>query len=216
MTTVSASEGLPLPLSRPVYPVRLEIDRPERQSRLTNFPLGIGQLIRYVLFIPHLVILYYLGILAALLSFYATFAILFSGRYPRGMYDLVVGYMRWNANVTGYLYSVYDRYPPFSTEQQGYPATLTIDYPEGQSRLLNFPLLELLLRPLLLVPHAIVLFFLVVAVFIVIFIARFAILFTGAFPAGMHRFVVGVTRWSVRVQAYQFNLTDRYPPFSLS
>jgi hypothetical protein len=67
----------------------------------------------------------------------------------------------------------------------------------------------------LLIPHLIVLIFLGLVVFLVIFIAKFAILFTGSFPAGLYAFAVGVTRWSTRINAYNYGLTDRYPPFSL-
>ena len=198
------------------YPVRLEIERPESQSRLTNLPLFIGLIIRFFLVIPHLLILSAFSLLAGLLYFIATFGILFTRSYPRGMYDLVVSYMRWNANMNAYLSSLYDKYPPFNTEAaSGYPLLFEVDYPEQSSRLLNFPLFGLLIRYILLIPHFIVLFFLGLVSYIVIFIARFAILFSGSFPAGLHTFVVGVTRWNTRISAYTYGLTDRYPPFSL-
>jgi len=199
------------------YPLRFTIERPASQSRLTNFPLWIGDLIRIILLIPHLIILYFFQLLAELIYFIATFAILFTGRYPEGMRELFVGYLRWTANVYVYLGHLYDKYPPFSTDsQQGYPLSLEVDRTETLSRILNFPLLGLIIKVILTIPHLIVLLFLFLAAFIVIFIATFAILFTGSFPEGMHRFVVGVGRWYLRVQAYQFALTDKYPPFSMN
>jgi hypothetical protein len=66
----------------------------------------------------------------------------------------------------------------------------------------------------LLIPHFVVLFFMYIALLVVVFIARFAILFTGTFPAGMHRFIVGVLRWSQRTTVYLSSMTDKYPPFS--
>lgn len=207
MTTMPAPEA---------YPVRLTVQRPDAQSRLTNFPLFIGTFIRFILAIPHLAILYFFQILADVVYLIATVAILFSGRYPEGLLRLHVGYLRWGANVYGYLGHLYDAYPPFSTSPQEYPLQLEVDSPPSSSRLLNFPILGLIIKFVLTIPHLIVLAFLMLIVYIVIFIAQFAILFSGSFPAGMHSFVVGVSRWYVRVYAYQYAVTDRYPPFSLS
>jgi hypothetical protein len=213
MTTEVGTATIPPPAG---YPVRLTIQRPERQSRLTNFPLGVGAVIRWILLIPHFIILFFLEIAAGLLYFIATFAILFTGRYPMGMYNFVAGYLRWTANVNAYSSSLYDAYPPFSTDAQaGYPLAFVVEYPDRSSRLLNLPLFGYMIRFVLLIPHIVVLFFLGIAVFVVIFIAQFAILIGGSFPAGMHRFVTGVTQWSTRITAYTLGLTDRYPPFSL-
>jgi hypothetical protein len=198
------------------YPVRLEVTRPESQSRLTNFPLFIGTFIRGILVIPHAIILYFLELIAALLYFIASFAILFSGVYPRGMYNFVAGYMRWYGNYTGYLFHLYDTYPPFSSDPRDYPLSFDVEYPEASSKLLNLPLLYFIFRFVLLIPHIVVVALLSLAAFVVIFIAQFAILFSGAFPVGMHGFVVGVIRWTMRINSYFLGLTDRYPPFSLS
>jgi len=199
------------------YPIRLEVRRDATQSRLTNFPLGVGMAIRSILLIPHFIILYFLQIVANIVYFIACFAILFSGRYPRGLFNFYIGYMRWNANMTGYLVSAYDKYPPFSMDvQPGFPVTLEVDYPENLNKILNFPLfIGYFIKLILLIPHLIVLVFLVLVAAIVLFIAQFAILFTGSFPEGMHGFMVGVGRWSTRVTAYTVALTDKYPPFSL-
>lgn len=197
------------------YPIRLDVQRSDSQSRLTNFPLGIGTIIRVILLIPHLIILYFLQIVAQILYFIATFAILFTGSYPRGMFNFYVGYLRWNANVYGYFLHLYDAYPPFSMEQQPYALTLSVDYPERLSRFLNFPLfIGAFIKTVLSIPHIIILAFLIFAAVVVVFIVLFAVLFTGAFPAGMHSFVVGVYRWLTRVNAYIYGLTDAYPPFS--
>jgi hypothetical protein len=198
------------------YPTRFDVERPPSQSRLTNFPLGIGFLIRSILLIPQFIVVYLVSIVAAILYFVATFAILFTGKYPEGMYNFVANYVRWNANVSGYLLSLYDKYPPFSGSQQAdYPLKFSVPYPATSSRLLNFPLfIGLMIRAVLLIPHFIIIYFLALAEFVVVFIAQFAILFTGSFPAGMHGFAVGVSRWSTRLSAYMFGLSDRYPPFS--
>jgi len=201
----------------PDYPVRFDVARPASQSRLTNFPLGIGFFIRAILLIPHFIVLYFLQLVATLIYFIATFAILFTGKYPEGMFNFFVGYMRWSANIYGYLLSLLDRYPPFSLDEQlDYPLTFQVADPERSSRLLNFPLfIGLAVKFILLIPHLIIIWFLYLAAVIVVFVAQFAILFTGSFPEGMHGFIVGVGRWYNRITAYAFGLTDKYPPFSL-
>lgn len=197
------------------YPVRYDIARDASQSRLTNFPLGIGTLIRSILLIPHFIILYFLGIVAYIIYFIAKFAILFTGTYPAGMYNFVAMYVRWNARASAYLLSLFDKYPPFTgDEDAASPFSFTLVYPATSSRLLNFPFLGLVIRAILLIPHFVILFFLGIAMVTVVFIAQFAILFSGAFPEGMHSFCVGVARWSTRITAYMFGLTDAYPPFS--
>jgi hypothetical protein len=192
----------------------LEIPRPEQQSRLTNFSIGIGLVIRYLLLIPHLVILWFLTLAAGVVGFIADFAILFTGNYPRGLFDFVLGVQRWTVNVAAYLFSLRDEYPPFSMDAGQYPVTYSVEYPASLNRILNFPFLRLYIKMLLLIPHLIVLLFLYTAVFVVVLIARFAILFTGSFPEGMHSFSTGVLRWSQRTTVYLASMTDQYPPFS--
>lgn len=199
----------------PDYPGSYEVQRDPKQSRLTNFPLGIGMLIRAILLIPQFIVLMFVAIVAFILYFIATFAILFSGKYPEGFYNFIANFVRWNANVSGYMLSLYDKYPPFSGEQlPDYPLRFAVQYPAQSSRLLNLPFIGYMLRALLLIPHLIIVYFLGLAQYVVVFIAQFAILFTGSFPEGMHGFAVGVSRWSTRTSAYLFGLTDKYPPFS--
>ena len=156
--------------------------------------------------------------MANIVYFIATFAILFTRRYPAGLFNFYVGYMRWNANMIGYLVHVYDKYPPFSMDAQSdYPLSLSIDSPPELNRILNFPLfIGYFIKTVLLIPHLIILVFLILTAMVVLFIAQFAILFTGSFPEGMHRFMIGVGRWSTRVTAYSVALTDKYPPFSMN
>lgn len=199
------------------YGVSLDVVRSDSQSRITNFPLFIGTFIRVILLIPHLVVMYFLGIVAAVLYFIATFAILFTGRYPEGMYRFIAGVLTWNANVGTYLFHLHDAYPPFAfTADADYPVRIAIAQPDRSSRILNFPLfIGMTIRVILLIPHLIVMYFLQLVLWVVLFIAQFAILFGGSFPAGMHRFATGVMRWAFRINAYVYGLTDRYPPFSM-
>lgn len=187
----------------PGYPLRFSVEYPERLSRLLIF-------VKWLLAIPHFIVLYLLALIAYLFVFIAFFAILFTKKYPKGLFDFVVGYYRWNANVGAYTELLRDEYPPFSWEGGRYPVTLEVDYPEEMSRWL--PLVKWLLA----IPHYIALFFVGLIALLLLIIAFFAILFTGRFPRGMFDFIVGAARWNYRVTAYAgLLLTDAYPPFSL-
>jgi hypothetical protein len=185
------------------YPLRFDVEYPEELSRWLIF-------VKLLLAIPHFMILWALGIAAGVMGFIAFFAILFTKRYPRGLFDFVVNVNRWSANVDAYTGLLRDEYPPFSWEPGQYAVTYEVDYPEKLNRWL--PLVKWWL---LAIPHYIVLFFLGIAAFVVYIIAWFAILFTKRFPRGLFDFTVGVTRWQYRVNAYAGLLRDEYPPFSL-
>jgi len=184
------------------YPLRFDVQYPERLSRLLIF-------VKWLLAIPHLIVVYLLGIVSSLFMLIAFFAILFTRRYPRGLFDFVVGVNRWSANLTAYVGLLRDEYPPFSWEAGTYPVTYEVDYPEQLSRWLIF------VKWLLIIPHVIVLYLLIIVALVVWTVGWFAILFTGCFPRGMFDFVVGVLRWNYRVNAYTGLLRDEYPPFSL-
>jgi hypothetical protein len=137
--------------------------------------------------------------------------ILFTGRYPAGMFNFSAGVFRWSVRVNAYTYLLTGRYPPFSLEQDaGYPIRVSVaPETEGRNRLTTF------FRIILVIPHVIVLMFLGIAAVIVLIIAWIAALITASVPAGLHSFLAGVTRWQARVNGYALLLTDRYPPFSL-
>ena len=191
------------------YPLRFDVEYPERLSRLLN---NIPYL-KMILVIPHLIALLVMSILAGVINFFAWWAILFTGKYPRGLFDFYVNVLRWGLNVNVYETMMRDEYPAFSGEDGRYRAvTYTVDYPERLSRLLNnIPYLKVIL----LIPHFIVLIFLAIGWLVVNFIVWWAILFTGTYPRGLFDYSVGVFRWSARVNAYAAMLTDSYPPFSL-
>jgi hypothetical protein len=211
------------------YAARLDIDYPERLDRVTTF-------FRLIWAVPALIILSLLsaaasetvtvitetgetvskvtrsgaGITGGL--FVATMLmILFRVRYPRWWFDFARELTRLGARVGAYLALLTDRYPSTVEEQSVH---LDIDYPDVEQDLNRWlPLVKWLLA----IPHYIVLAVLFVLAIVAVVIAWFVILFTGRYPRGLFDFVVGVGRWSLRVQAYAFLLiTDRYPPFSLN
>jgi hypothetical protein len=188
----------------PDYPVRFDVEYPERLSRWKIF-------VKWLLAIPHFIIVALLITVAGVLEFIAFFAVLFTKRWPRGLFDFTVQIYRWTGNVYAYgVLLLRDEYPPFSGDAGQYPVTFEVDYDEDLSRWMIF------VKWLLVIPHLIVLAFVGLAAYVAVVIAFFAILFTGRYPRGLFDFVVGTVRWYFRTQAYAFwFMTDRYPPFSL-
>jgi hypothetical protein len=127
----------------------------------------------------------------------------------------VAGTLRWSLNVNAYASNLFDDYPPMDMDQRpDRPLQLSIEFPQNPSRWMNLPFFPIKL--ILVIPNLIVLYVLAIIAIVLVFIAQIAILFSGSFPAGLHAFVVGVTRWSARVAAYLAGFTDKYPPFSMS
>jgi hypothetical protein len=187
----------------PAYPVTFEVDYPEKLSRWLIF-------VKWLLAFPHFLILGVFGCLVELTTFISWFAILFTARYPRALFDLAVVYFRWNARVTAYVTLLRDEYPPFGGGNPEYPVRFDVEYPEKLSRLLIF------VKWLLAIPHFVILALLSVVGLVVYVIAWFAILFTGRVPRSLFDFLVGIGRWSARVNIYVYLMRDEYPPFSLS
>jgi hypothetical protein len=137
--------------------------------------------------------------------------LLFRQKYPRWWFDWNVALIKFSTRVTAYIDLLTDEYPSTDEDQVVH---IEIPYPDAKQDLNRW---KPLVKWLLAFPHYIVLIFLGIAAIVSIVIAWFAILFTGRYPKGLFDFVVGVSRWSLRVVAYAFLLTtDRYPPFALS
>ena len=130
--------------------------------------------------------------------------------YPRWWFDFALELTRFTTRIVAYLALLTDKYPSTVEHQT---VTLDLDYPDVKQDLSRgLPLVKWFLA----IPHYFVLFFLGIGAVVSVVLAWFAVLFTGRYPRGLFDYVVGVTRWGLRVEAYAFLLiTDRYPPFSL-
>ncbi|SBT93424.1 protein of unknown function [Streptomyces sp. DI166] len=199
-------------------------ERPVRLTAVLDTPLSRWLwLVKWLLALPHLVVLVFLWIGLVLVSVVAFFAILFTGRYPRPLFDYTVGVLRWSWRVGYYAYGALgtDRYPPFTlADDPDYPTRFDVAYPERLSRGL-----VLVKWWLLAIPH-----YMVVAILeggsrlawfstgligLLTLFAGVALAATGRYPRGIFDLVVGLNRWVLRVAAYATLLTDVYPPFRL-
>jgi hypothetical protein len=209
-----------------VYPLQIEGELDRHLSRWL-------WLVKWLLVIPHVIVLVFLWIAFIALWLVALVAILFTGRYPRAIFDFNVGVLRWSWRVGFYSYSALgtDRYPPFTlADVPDYPARLDVEYPQELSRGL-----ALVKWWLLALPH-----YLIVGVFaggawagvnaasdsgawtsgggligLLVCIAGIVLLFTGRYPQAIFDFLMGMNRWVYRVAAYAALMTDTYPPFRL-
>ncbi|MCP3934666.1 MAG: DUF4389 domain-containing protein [Actinomycetia bacterium] len=219
--------GTPAPAVAGVHPVRFTVKLEPGLSRWM-------WLVKWILAIPHIVVLVLLWIAFGVLTFFAAVAILFTGRYPKGIFDFNVGVLRWSWRVAHYASTGgigSDRYPPFTLEPTPDDAvTLDITYPERLSR----PLV--LVKWLLAIPHLLIVGLLNGTSWtwwpddwgrfgfdfggggmlgLLTLAAGVVLLFTNTYPKGLYDFIVGLNRWTVRTVAYVALMTDEYPPFRL-
>lgn len=210
-----------------VYPVRVDARLDPHLSRWL-------WLVKWILAIPHYVVLLFLWIAFVFVSIGAFFAVLFTGVYPPGLFRFNVGVLRWSWRVAYYTYGGLgtDVYPPFTLDDvPSYPAHFDVKYPDHLSRGL-----VLVKWWLLAIPHYLVVGLLaggagwtvshaengkttwstsIGLITILVLIAAFALAFTGSYPRGLFDFVLGCNRWVLRVVAYAALMTDEYPPFRL-
>ncbi|HXZ30557.1 MAG TPA: DUF4389 domain-containing protein [Dehalococcoidia bacterium] len=204
----------------PAFPAALTIDYPDRPlNRLTTF-------FRIFTVIPIAIILALVNTgnfhgsalhgwswlygAGGILFLATLLMILFRQKYPRWWFDWNIALVKFSTRVGAYVGLLTDAYPSTDEEQSVHIEIPYPDVPKDLNRWL--PLVKWFLA----IPHYIVLVFLGIAAIVCVVIAWFAILFTGRYPRGLFDFVVGVSRWGLRVAAYAFLLTtDRYPLFSL-
>jgi hypothetical protein len=185
----------------PLYPARLDIGYPATLNRWLP-------LVKWLLLLPHYVALAFVGFGAVFVAIFAFFAILVTGRWPRGAFDYMAGTFRWAFRVSAYFHLMTDAYPPFSlADDPRYPIRLSIEYPERTARW------RPLVQWLLLIPYLWIAGLLYWLTGLLTVFAFFTILFTKQIPRGLFELMVPGLRWSLRGNAYGYFLTARYPPF---
>jgi hypothetical protein len=184
------------------YPVTFEADYVEQRSRLTTF-------FRWLLVIPHAIVLAFYAIAAGVVVIIAWFALVFTGRWPRGMYDFVAGFFRYGTAVHGYFYLLTDEYPPFGSDVDSYPVRLNIAPPQEQ-----YSRLKVLFRIILAIPPYIIAYAMNIVMQVGAFLAWFAIVALGRQPKGLQDMIVLGMSYQQRAYAYMALLSEDWPPFT--
>ena len=196
------------------YPISVRIDRDQRVNRLWGVPF-LGIFVRWLVLIPHFVVLAMFGWAVVLLMLITWIPVLMTGRFPGWGYDLVGGYYRWWIRVTAYLLMMVGPYPPFSTKP-GYPVDVDFDRSTQLNHLWGIPLFGVLVRAFLVLPHAVVLWVIGIAVSLIVFFSWIPILLFGRYPQLGYDVVGGYLRWSTRASCWVLMMAGPYPPFRLS
>jgi hypothetical protein len=164
------------------------------------------------MFIPHMICLAFLGMISGLLRLVTFFAILFTGKFPKGIFDYQVKFFRWYLRLIIRLHNLSDGYPAFGFEGQddhfAFDIPYVEEYPKGKSALVFF------FGGIMLIPHIFCLYGLMLGAIFVGIAAWFTVLFTGKYPPNMHNYMVKMLRWMFRIIMYLFFMNQEYPPFS--
>jgi hypothetical protein len=194
------------------YPIVYGATRSLSSNRFWAIPI-IGVLVKLIILIPHLIILYVLGVVVGITQLVIWIWVLFGGRYPDWAFGLNAGYVRWIMRVQAYIYGLTDAYPAFSMNA---PGDIQIERPESSSRFWAIPIIGILVKYIILIPHLIVLYALSIAVSACQLVIWIWVLFGGVYPGWAFTLVAGTLTWTARVYGYGLGLTDRYPPFSFT
>jgi hypothetical protein len=189
-------------MSSNVFPLTYEIQRQEEYSRFLP-------LVKWLLVIPNVFVLAFVLIGAFFALIGAFFAVLFTGRFPRGIFDFLVGVGRWMARAGAYVCLLTDKYPPFTTAAQP-DDTVVYDlaYPEqGVDRW------RPLVHWILIFPYHLIAAVLGYLVGLVALISLFTILFTKKIPQGLFDLALNGIRWQARANVYGAFMVTKYPPF---
>jgi hypothetical protein len=185
------------------HPARFEADFVEHRSRLTTF-------FRWLLVLPHAIVLWLWSIAAAVAVIAAWFALVLTERYPRSLYDFVAGFVRYMTYVSGYVNLLTDRYPPFTGDSDArYPVRLLIGPPLERYSRLKAGLRIVLAIPVLLIAYA-----MQVVAQVGAFLAWFAIVALGRQPAGLQNMIALGLSYQERAYAYVLLLDEGWPPFT--
>lgn len=184
-------------VDEPEFLPQLDIDAKERQSRLTV-------LVRFILAIPHFIVLWVLGIVTFFVAIIAWFAALFTGRLPEGLATWLTGYVAWRTRVSVYMYLLDDAYPPFAFEAPGHSVRIEVR-PGPLNRLAVF------FRFILVIPAAIIAGIVGAGWGVCAFVFWLIVLIMGRVPAPIFTSTAAVARYQMRESAYWLMLTSAYP-----
>lgn len=174
----------------------------EGRSRLITF-------FRMIVVIPWQIVAFFYGIAALIGVVIAWFAILFTAKYPPGLYDFVAGFVRFNARINSFYYLLTDEWPPFNGEpDDAYPVRVGVQPPARE-----YSRLKTLFRLIVGIPVYLLLYVMGIIAGVVAFLAWFALVFSARLPDGFYKPIRAAMAFQAKANAYFFLLTEDYPPF---
>ncbi len=201
------------PLAPDAYPVNVSYDREARINRLWGIPV-IGQMVRAILLIPHILVMMLVAIVASIQILLAWIPVLLLGRFPGWGYRWIGGLLGYSLRVSAYALLMTSKYPPFSLSGEDHPVSVRFDEGVRINRLWGIPVIGQMVRAILLIPHLIILWFLAILTWFLMLVVWVPVLIFGRQADLIYTLVGGMYRWQLRVSAYLLLMVDRYPPFS--
>lgn len=201
----------------PSYPVQVDIAPNAHAGRFWAIPV-LGFLVKAIILIPHYIALLVLSLVVGLVQSVVWVPVLVAGRYPGWAYSLTAGTIRWGVRVQAYTLGLTDQYPPFGPGGDGadpYPVRVVFTPQQSYNRAWAIPLVGLMIKAVLAIPHTMILLAFGAVIALLQWVLWVPVLFTGTYPAWGYQLVGGHLRWSTRVSAYLYGLTDQYPPFEM-
>jgi hypothetical protein len=199
------------------YPVHVEFPILESHNKFYAIPI-IGRSARVIMLIPYIIALVVLGLVVYVCQLVVWFPVMTTGQYPAWAFRLNGGMIRYTKRFYSFLYGLTDRYPSFSLEDHpgDGDAMVVIEPQQTYSKFYAIPIVGILVKEIILIPHLIILGILGYVVELVQLVTWIPVLFGGKYPLWGYQLVGGYIRWSARVMAYFLGLSDQYPPFSLA
>lgn len=183
------------------YPIGFEMDFVERRSRLTTF-------FRYLLAVPHFLFVVVYGIAFLVVYVVAWFALMFTGRWPAGLYEFASGFLRYASRLSAYMYLGVDQYPPFNgAPDDSYPVRVHIAPP-----LASYSRLKVFFRPVYAILALVIRYALGIVINCVTLISWVVIVITGRQPAALQNALGFALSYTIRADGLLFLITETYPP----
>jgi hypothetical protein len=200
------------------YPVQVTFPLLESYNRFYAIPL-LGYFVKTLMLIPFAIALWVLTLIVYVFQLVAWVPVLFTGHYPEWNRNVAEGLIRYTKRATSFFCGLTDRYPSFGLQDElggAGDAVVSVARQESYNRLYAVPVVGIVIKYVMLIPHIVVLWLLGVVVVVLQLVTWIPVLFTGQYPSWGHNLVGGYIRWTARIMAFGLGLTDIYPPFSLS
>lgn len=197
------------------YPVRVDFPESNRRSRFYAFPV-IGFIVKMIMLIPFFIANFFVTLIIGILMLFTWIPAFFFGRYPRVALRWYGGHIRWMVRVYSFMYGITDKYPSLNFDDNTGDGYVTVTYGAKRlsNRLYSCPIVGMLLKTVMLLPHVLITFVLLLLTSLSMLIVWFPVLIGGRYPRWALGLIAGTVRYIARAQAFWYGLTDSYPPLA--